>query len=336
MKIKASWFIYAAMNFVKDRQAHADFTLVHITDFHLCRPETAPLAAFASKRVLSYLSWRIRRRHRHDPAILEAVVRHAKDQAADHVVMTGDLTQLALPGECEAARRCLKSIGPPRDVFLIPGNHDALVAAGWDERLSRWAGYLAADGSGAPERARWPALRIRGPVALIGLSSAHPTPPLSATGRIGPDQLARCSELLAEAGRRSLYRVLLVHHPPVPGMLSARRRLEDADGLADVVRQRGAELILHGHIHRRSRAYLPGPAGPIPVIGSPSASETSPDPVHRAGFGIFRIARNGTGWQTTLQDFWYSKEQKRLFSGAIDSVKKFPPHLVSNSDNTYL
>jgi 3',5'-cyclic AMP phosphodiesterase CpdA len=286
--------------------------------------------------LLSYVSWRLRRRRHHDPGILEALVCAVKNQPADQVVMTGDLTQLALPGEGNAARRCVEAIGTPQNVFMVPGNHDALVPEGWDTRLSFWADYMASDEPTPPDRTLWPALRVRGRIAMIGLSSAHPTRPFSAAGRIGADQLSRCSRLLEDTGRRSLYRVLLVHHPPVPGMLSARKRLEDAEALAGIVRQHGAELILHGHMHQRSRTYLPGPWAPIPVLGAPSASETSPDPVRRAGFGVLRIIRSSTGWETTLQDHWYDPGQKRFFPGTQEPVASFPPHLVFRAEKTYL
>ena len=335
LKSKASWFIYAPMSFVKTDQGRAGFTLIHISDFHVCRPETVVSTAFASKRILSYLSWRIRRRRQHDPGVLDALASAVRDQAPDQVVVTGDLTQLALPGECDTARRCLEAIGPPHKVFMVPGNHDALVAAGQEMRWSRWAEYLSADAPGSPGRTVWPTLRVRGQAALIGLSSALPTRPFSAAGRVGADQLARCSELLHAAAQRSLYRVLLIHHPPVPGMLSARKRLDDAEAFAGMVQQKGAELILHGHLHRRSHTYLPGPNAPVPVLGAPSASATSPDPLHRAGFGVVRINRTPAGWEATLQNHWYAPQRKQFMPDLQAPITQSPPHLVSRTDKTY-
>jgi 3',5'-cyclic AMP phosphodiesterase CpdA len=308
------------MSFVKTGPERDDFTLVHISDFHICRPETASLAAFANKRLLSYLSWRLRRRRLHDPEVLRALVRAVRDQAADHVVVTGDLTQLALAAECDAAQRCLEAIGSPREVFMVPGNHDALVSADWDTRRARWSDYMGADGPAPPDRAVLPARRVLGPIALIGLSSAHPTRPLSATGWIGAGPLARCADWLSEAARNSLFRVVLIHHPPVPGMVSAHKRLSDADAFARMARERGAELVLHGHMHRRSRAYLAGPRNPIPVIGAPSASATSRDPLDRAGFSLFRIKRTSNGWEATLRDHWYSQDQQGFVPGAEEPL----------------
>jgi 3',5'-cyclic AMP phosphodiesterase CpdA len=312
------------MSFVKTGRDHVPFTLIHISDFHLCCPQKAAFTAFGNKRILSYVSWRIRRRRQHDPRVLDDLVRGVRAQAADHVVVTGDLTQLALPAEFDAARRCLVTIGSPRDVFMVPGNHDALVSTDWEARLSRWADYMRSDGPASQARPLLPALRVRGPIALIGLSSAHPTRPFSAAGRIGAAALARCSEWLVEAARRSLFRIVLIHHPPVPGMVSAHKRLSDAEAFARMVQRHGAELILHGHTHQRSRTYLPGPESPIPVLGAPSASATGRDPIRRAGFGVIRIRRASTGWAATSQDHWYAPEQERFVPGMEEPIWSLP------------
>ena len=50
-----------------------------------------------------------------------------------------------------------------------------------------FAKYLRGDA--AVDGAPFPFVRRRGPLALIGVSSAVPTPPLMATGRLGRAQL---------------------------------------------------------------------------------------------------------------------------------------------------
>lgn len=221
--------------------------------------------------------------------------------------MTGDLTQLALPAEFEDARLHLQGLGPPSNVFVVPGNHDALVPTAWEDGFGRWADYLAPDGPKTGSAPRFPTLRVRGPVALIGISTAAPTRPLSAAGSIGAAQLARCAEVLSETARSNLYRVVLIHHPPVPNAVSYHKRLTDADAFLALLRRHGAELILHGHSHRRSRTDLPGPSGSVPVLGVSSASANSRDPLHRAVFRVFRIAPLSPGWTTTYQDHAYDQ-----------------------------
>ncbi|RXM22221.1 metallophosphoesterase, partial [Citrobacter sp. AAK_AS5] len=40
--------------------------------------------------------------------------------------------------------------------------------------------------------------------------------------------------------------------------------------LAALIARHGVELVLFGHTHRTISATLPGPHGPVPVLGAPS------------------------------------------------------------------
>lgn len=300
------------MSFVKTGTAPAAFTLIHISDFHLCRPTGAHPSWFLNKRALSYLSWEVRRRREHQVEVFLALIQAVRTMAVDQIAVTGDLTQLSLPAEFEQARHHLRALGRPENVFVVPGNHDALVATPWDDGYARWADYLAPDPAETAHPGAYPTLRVRGPVALIGLSTAQPTRPLSAAGSIGTAQLARCADLLSKTARQRLYRILLIHHPPVPNAVSRHKRLIDLERFHPLIQQHGAELIIHGHSHRRSRADLPGPAARVPVLGISSASAASRDPLHRAAFRVVRIWPTSSDWTTTCQDHAYDHDSGRF------------------------
>ena len=110
--------------------------------------------------------------------------------------MTGDFVNLALEAEFEPARAWLEGIGSPDRITIVPGNHDAYVRA----TAHRFAETFATIRSATTPPAmatRFPSLRRRGPLALIGVSSAVPTPPLMATGWLGRNQLDALDRLLA-------------------------------------------------------------------------------------------------------------------------------------------
>jgi 3',5'-cyclic AMP phosphodiesterase CpdA len=312
------------MNFVKRNTLLTTLTLIHISDFHLCQTSGISPGRFLNKRLFSYLSWRIRRQREHRPQVLEALTRAVQAADADHVVVTGDLTQLALPSEFDQARSILQALGPPQKVFVVPGNHDALVAAPWPESYARWANYMASDSANSQRHVEFPTLRMRGPVALIGLCTARPTRLLSAAGSLGTRQLQRLAEILKETARRSLFRVLLIHHPPIPGMVSFHKRLMDAEAFAVIAKQQGAELVLHGHSHLCSHAEMDGPLGRIPVLGISSASAASRHPQRRAAFRSVRIARTAEGWTTSFEDYVFSEETQRFISAAPASLRSSP------------
>ncbi|UTD25882.1 metallophosphoesterase [Bradyrhizobium sp. WD16] len=287
------------------------FVLAHLSDPHLSPLPRPRLHHLLGKRAFGYVNWR-RNRHRvHRLDVVEALVKDVKAQRPDHVAVTGDLVNIALPEEITGAAAWLRSIGAPEDVTMVPGNHDAYVASALVHVDRAWGDFMQGDAPGpagspaashsgsatASHAGRFPFLRRRGPVALIGLSTAVPTAPLMATGLIGESQLAALDALLAKLDDDS-FRVLLVHHP----LDSKRRyaRLIDADRLAGILRHRGVDLVLHGHDHRHTVLFTAGPTRPIPVVGVSSASIAAGSHRAAAGYNLIAISRDTQGWRAEM------------------------------------
>jgi 3',5'-cyclic AMP phosphodiesterase CpdA len=215
----------------------------------------------------------------------------------DHLVVTGDLANLSLASEFGAARERLKRLGDARDVSIVPGNHDAYVrvaqAASWD----LWSDYFESDDGESAEgcsdpRDRFPTLRIRGPLAVVGLCSALPTRLFDATGTLGDAQLERVERMLHRLSESDLCRVISIHHPITEGATHPRRWLRDAESLRGVIGRAGADLVVHGHNHRTLLAAIDGPDGSIPVVGVRSASDIGQRPERRAQYHVYEIERN--------------------------------------------
>jgi 3',5'-cyclic AMP phosphodiesterase CpdA len=278
-------------------------TIAHITDVHL-----GPLAGFGPrywnvKRGLGYANWMRKRRHAHLGTVLDGVVADMLAQAPDHIAVGGDLCNIGLPHEHMAGLRWLESLGPPSRVSVVPGNHDIYCSVGRDPGVGRWAAYMTSDAQGARlagDVGDFPFVRVMGSVALIGLNSAVPTPPALAWGQVGEDQLARLAATLARAGDARLFRLLVLHHPPLPGQASPARGLRDAEALRRVLAEKGAELVVHGHNHTNMLTWLQAASGPIPVVGAPSASlgrAYKEEPLAR--YNLFRIQGAGP-WTVEL------------------------------------
>lgn len=257
------------------------FTLAHLSDPHLSSLEGIRCKDLLNKRALGYLSWRARRRAEHRPEILTALLRDLAAIGPEHVVVTGDMTHIGLPDEFHQVSQWLRRLGPPEQVTVIPGNHDAYVATAWQQTFALWQPYMTSDSADEPGAALFPSLRVRGPVALIGLSTARPSGPFSAVGSIGDSQLQRLEQLLRRLRRQGLFRVLLLHHPPQPAAVKWSKRLTDSAGLREVVARHGVDLILHGHAHYPLWGELATPVGTAPVIGVASASAQG----HKPGTG---------------------------------------------------
>jgi len=274
------------------------YLLAHLSDPHLSPlPQPQPVELFG-KRALGYLNWRRNRHKIHRIDVLARLLHDLQDQKPDHVACTGDLVNIALPAEFSVARVFLDHLGKPEDVSFVPGNHDFYVKQAAEYFGAHWGDFMRGDrtatGGGVP--GEFPYLRRRGPLAIIGLSSAIPTPAFMATGELGPAQCEALSELLLTLQRENLFRVVLIHHPPESKPNHRFKRLIDAEALRAVLKKRGADLVLHGHDHVHSMVMLDGPRGPIPAVGVPSAScfGGEQDP---AAYNLYRIEKADKGWR---------------------------------------
>jgi 3',5'-cyclic AMP phosphodiesterase CpdA len=291
--------------------------LAHISDLHLSRLPAVTWPQLANKRLLSYLSWQLQRRRSHLEIVLNALVRDLHEVGPDHIAITGDLVNLALPAEFAEAGTWLRRLGPPEWISLVPGNHDALVTVlpgdGWDH----WRAYATSDPD--PQgtcHADFPFLRRRGPLAIIGLSTALPSGLGLATGRLGTDQLTRLDEMLERLEPEHCCRVVLAHHSLIDGLSRRRRRLIDAARLRHCIAQHGADLILHGHEHAFSFGQVTGPAGPVPVFGSPSASRFSAQQELMAQYQVYEIDRSAGAWRIVAESRVYSSASQSFVRSA--------------------
>lgn len=290
-----------------------------ISDPHLSDLAGVRLADLLSKRLLGYLSWRRKRRFEHRAEVLEALSADLAGQQLDQLVVSGDLTHIGLPSEFRQARHWLEQLGEPGYVALIPGNHDACVSAPWGETFELWREYMASDdGAGSKPAAAaashlddlYPSYRERGQVAFIGLSSACPTPPLMASGEIGPGQLAQLPAMLDRARDAGRFRVVYIHHSPVPGAEKWRKRLRNAPAVSAMLKEHGAELVLHGHGHRAREDRLESRHGTIPVLAVPSASALGLHGADVAAYNTYRVEPLDMGWQLSVETRRYDRDRQ--------------------------
>jgi 3',5'-cyclic AMP phosphodiesterase CpdA len=276
-------------------------------------PRVSP-RALMNQRVLGYLSWQRRRYRVHRREVLDALVEDLRAQDPDHIAITGDLVNISLPAEFVQAASWLRQLGAPEGITVIPGNHDAYVEVKWREAWAHWSDYMCGDVGSGREADDFPFLRRRGPIAVIGMSTAVATPPTFATGRLGRPQLRRLEDMLATLDGEDCCRILLLHHPPVATMTDYRRRLVDADEFADVLAGYPVDLVLCGHQHIFQLGGLCSNGSAIPVVGAPSASLHGGDRHHEGGYLIYGLTQTATGWDIDLELRRFDLETVRFAS----------------------
>jgi len=275
------------------------FVLAHLSDPHLGPLPRLGIRELASKRLFGYINWRRSRRRLHQRDALDAITRDLHGRQPDHVAVTGDLVNIALPAEFAHARHWLETLGRPADVSVVPGNHDAYVAAAALHRDRHWSPYMSGDAQeGMSCAGAFPYLRRRGPVALIGVSTAIATPPFMATGRAGERQIACVANMLDDLRKENVFRVVMIHHPPLP---SARHKcLIDAAAFQRVLAAVGAELVIHGHDHVHSLVWITGNGCRVPVIGVPSASAAATAKQRAGAYNLYCVDGGPGAWNCEM------------------------------------
>jgi 3',5'-cyclic AMP phosphodiesterase CpdA len=275
--------------------------IAHVSDLHvLSRTHAHWRRIVFNKRMTGYANLLLQRGRVHRRDYLQAVLAAATAHA-DHLVVTGDVTNLSLEHEYEEACALLDEAARRTEVTVVPGNHDIYLPVTLHERRfpHHFAKYLASD---LPELARdlaagrYPSVKLRGPLAIISLSSAVPRPPFVAAGYAGHAQLEALEAVLAHPEVRGRMPVLLIHHPPVdprPRILRLRDGLVDAEAFRRSLAGLARGLVLFGHTHVRVRCALPTAKGRVDVISASGGALDHPDGAVRAGFNLYEFDEDG-------------------------------------------
>jgi 3',5'-cyclic AMP phosphodiesterase CpdA len=277
--------------------------LAHFSDLHLLSLDGIPMHRFLNKRVTGFANLKLKRGSIHRAAYVRSIAREIRRIGVDHVVVTGDLTNLALEPEFELAREVLENdLGfSPKDVTVVPGNHDVYTRGSHAKKrfATYFADYLVSD---LPELSvdvgagRFPVVKLRGTVAIIGLCSAVPRLPFVAAGRLGALQLRALERIVKHPEVAGRTPVIAIHHPPHnphSKLKSMLEGLDDAALLWTSMTSVPAFVMLHGHLHKRVRRDDHTGAGKAVTLGATSASLHHDSRDKMAGFNVYEIGEGG-------------------------------------------
>ena len=270
----------------------------HISDLHILDLGQPSPLQFLNKRLVGGLNLLLNRSHAHKVEVVERALEHLDSLDVDHIVISGDLTNLALDSEFEAAHAVISNIRDADErISLVPGNHDYYTpGAAKTGRFERYfQDFLESDLPDHQLDGGYPYCHLRQDVAIIGLNSGIATPWLFSTGRVADDELAATARLLDEPEVRDRFKIVVVHHPLLPDenhTINFTRRLINDDDVLRTLRDHDVDLILHGHTHYFSILELPklGTPGTTYICEAGSTSVASVDDPTMAGkFNVYHI-----------------------------------------------
>ncbi|HMI87277.1 MAG TPA: metallophosphoesterase [Polyangiaceae bacterium] len=236
-------------------------TIAQLSDLHLVEDhyDARPLSTRARLSCLSLgrpLEPRVRKER------VARALAEVRSHGADHLVITGDLTEDGAPAQFEVLAEVLAdSRIPPERITLVPGNHDAYDAA--DNYAAALAGplrlYAPTSTIGAP-------LPFRD-VTLVPVSTAFHQSPLRSAGAIASAELEALQRTVNDAAFRGRPLVLVQHHPPGRHCLPPFQWFDgllEHSVLSAMTEQSSHLHVVHGHTHRAvNRAVRKGEAARI-------------------------------------------------------------------------
>jgi 3',5'-cyclic AMP phosphodiesterase CpdA len=292
------------------------FSLAHFSDVHLGPLNASDvLQHFKLKRVIGGASWAFRRRKLHRTAVSDAIKQSIIAAKPDHMACTGDMINIAAWPEFLHAEQWLNTLSSPQTMSFVPGNHDCYVDVPYAQGLRHFAPWMQGQASTPDAQPQFPYVHLRRNIALIGLNSGAPQALHRASGTIGEKQCRDLGHTLERLDGQGFCRIVMIHHPPLPGLARPRKALRDAAALQDVLKQTGCELVLHGHNHHFMHNRLETKSGLAHVIGAPSASIAPREGHESAGWNAFRIRRQAGEWQIELTRHVWRPE-----TGTVDAL----------------
>lgn len=168
----------------------------------------------------------------------------------DLCVVSGDLTQRARADQFKAARAFLELL--PQPVLIVPGNHDMPL---WNlpvRLIAPFSRYHRALGPHTEPLVRLPDAVVQ------GVNTANPF--VWKAGRLRSASLRRLATSFASAPQGH-WRVVVMHHAPVPAADGTPADIADPDGTLAALARVGADIVLSGHTHMPHTGFAETAAG---------------------------------------------------------------------------
>lgn len=245
------------------------FILMHISDLHFHRLPRRP-TAYLSKRALGAMNLLLRRWREFPLERARGLVKWLEKASWDHLVISGDLTQLGTHAEFALAREMLAPLlaRGTEQVTVIPGNHDKYVAetAGGSAFEAHFGEFCRT----APA----PPKQLSGNWWLAAWDSAQPAPWNSAEGRVTAETLLATETWLA--GRPTGSQLIVANHYPVffPSGYSQApgHGLVNHEMVREWLLNHPVRLYLHGHVHQNWVLTVEGSHGSLTAVNSAASS----------------------------------------------------------------
>ena len=229
-------------------------TIIHISDLHF-HSYPKKLSEFNAKRILGATNLLIRRAREFPLKRAKLLVEIIQKMEWDHLVISGDITQLSLEKEFSLAREILDPLLIKSErVTVIPGNHDRYINQydGTDLFTKYFGEFFGKNEIHVSKiNQKW---------VLVGWDSAHPNDLRTAAGTVKNITIQATEKLLQNFPDQTNF-IVVNHYPltfPEDWKFDRSHELYNLVPVRNWIMQNSQiRLYLHGHIHLNWSHRLP-------------------------------------------------------------------------------
>ncbi len=205
----------------------------------------------------------------------------AKASGAQHVVISGDLTEMGDAAEFEHFANILEDARLPEEsVTLVPGNHDAYTTpAAWRRALEGPLKRFARASAHEPGR-----VIDRGPVVFLPIDTSFFQSLVRSGGLFTRDAAKAVQARIDDPALRDKTIVLVMHHPPFEEHKNPLAQwivgLSGRTHVLEMLANHPRLQLLHGHLHRvvdRIVDLGKDVAGRVRIFGAPAVVDDADD-----------------------------------------------------------
>ncbi|MCL2326505.1 MAG: metallophosphoesterase [Proteobacteria bacterium] len=289
----------------------------HISDLHWLDLSGASPSDFLNKRLSGGFNLLAGRARKYTHKVVREALETLKSLGCDHLVVTGDLTNLALPSEFRSVKEELSRYFSKDNMTIVPGNHDVYTHESAAAR--RFEAYFCTPSQGNLDigtATAWPFVQLKDDIAFIGLNSARPKPWFVASGVLGSRQLRDLRNALKHPEVASRFKIIAIHHHPIrtihaPG--ESIRDLKDRQQLLDICEEFNVDMCLHGHNHTFS---IRRHAGTLVLDPGSAAIEKS---ATKTGYGKFNLYHIQNAALQSIDTYLFSHDRFSLWKTTLPS-----------------
>ena len=117
--------------------------LIHLTDPHLSTLDDRLFWTLRGKRHSGFQSWTRKRRLIHRREVFAGLCAALNDEAADQLILSGDLVQVGLEQEVREVIPLMRQLAAAGQIFFVPSNHDVYAPDSWSFIRRHWDFLLA-------------------------------------------------------------------------------------------------------------------------------------------------------------------------------------------------